>query len=90
MGNQIITKPEAIRAAGSKISGMDTKSSYTSFPSLLASSDGLVAGSVNDIIEELKTIESLIDGILKKFPQKLEKVAVIMEEHDEAAAKQFK
>ena len=90
MGNQIITRPEAIRDAGSKISSIDAKSSYSSFPATLTSSDGLVAEGVNEIIEELKVIEGLVDGILKKFPQKLDKVATIIEESDNAAANQFK
>lgn len=90
MGNQIISKPDAVRAAGTNISSIDAKSSYSSFPTALASSDGLVAEGVNEIIEELKVIEGLVDGILKKFPPKLDKVATIMEEHDNAAANQFK
>lgn len=90
MGKQIISKPEAIRAAGDNISSLDVKTSYSSFPSTLTSSDGLVAEGINEIIEELKTIEGLVDGILKKLPGKLDKVATIIEQHDNAAASQFK
>lgn len=90
MENQIISTPEAIRAAGDNISTLDVKTSYSNFPATLTSSDGLVAEGVNEIIEELKTIESLVDGILKKLPGKLEKVATIIEQYDNAAASQFK
>lgn len=90
MGKQIISKPEAIRAVGDNISTLDVKTSYSCFPSTLTSSDGLVAEGVNEIIEELKTIEGLVDGILKKLPGKLDKVATIIEQHDNAAASQFK
>ena len=90
MGKEIITTPEAIRAAGHNISGLDIKSFYTSFPTALESSDGLVAEGVNEIIVELKIIEGLMEGILKKFPEKLEDVATIIEGYDNAAASQFK
>ena len=90
MGNQIKSKPDAIRAAGNNIASIDAKSSYSRSLASLTSSDGLVAEGVNEIIEELKVIEGLVDGILKKFPQKLDIVATIIEEHDNAAASQFK
>ena len=92
MGKEILTTPEAIRAAGRTIAGLDTKSFYTGCPSSLSSSDcdGLVAEGVNEIIEELKTIEELMNKILKSFPKKLEDVAATLEAGDNAAAGQFK
>lgn len=94
MGKEIISTPDAIRAAGSNISNLEVKTFCTSTASKLplsdGNSDGLVAESINSIIVELDDIERLVDGILKKFPQKLEKVAKIIEEHDNAAANLFK
>lgn len=90
MGKEIITTPEAIRAAGRNIAGIDTKSFYTGAPSPLSSSDGLTAKGVNEIIEELKIIEELMNKILKSFPKKLEDVATTLEAGDNAAASQFK
>ena len=90
MGKQIISTPEVVRIAGDNISTLDVKTSYSSFPTKLISSDGLVAEGVNEIVDELKTIEGLVDGILKKLPGKLDKVAAIIEQHDDAAASQFK
>lgn len=94
MGKEIISTPDAIRAAGSKISSLEVNAFCTSTVSNLplseGNSDGLVAESINLIIGELIAIEQLVDGILKKFPEKLEKVASIIEEHDNVAANQFK
>lgn len=90
MEKQIITKPEAIRSAGSNISGLDTTNTYSKFPTVLSSSDGLTAEGVNEIINELEIIEGLVNVILKQLPKKLEDVASIFEEYDEAIAKQFK
>lgn len=89
MGNQIISKPDAIREAANNIASLDVNISCASFPEKLVSSDGLVAGTVNEIIEELKVIEDLMAGILTKFPQKLREVATTMEEADKEAANQF-
>lgn len=90
MGKEIKTTPEAIRSAGTSISSLDVKSLYSSFPTELSSSDGLFAEGVNEIVAELAIIEELISGIISKFPPKLNKVAQIIEEHDDAAASQFK
>ena len=90
MGKEILTTPEAIRAAGRNIAALDTKAFYTGCPSPLSSSDGLTAEGVNEIIEELKTIEVLVNQILKSFPKKLEDVAATLEAGDNAAASQFK
>ena len=48
---------------------------------------------VYDLLEDDAKISDTIEkaeGILKKFPQKLDKVATIIEESDNAAANQFK
>lgn len=90
MGKEIITTPDAIRTAGNNISGLSTKSSYSSFPAAVSSSDGLVADGINEVIEELAIIEGAIEEILKKFPKKLENVAALIEESDNSAASQFK
>lgn len=90
MGKEIKTTPEAIRDAGHNISGIELQSFYAKFTSALASSDGLTAEGVNEIIEELTRIEELMNAVLKKFPRKLEDVAKIIEESDNAAASQFK
>ncbi len=89
MGKEIKTTPEAIRSAGTSISGLDVKSSYSSFPTELSSSDGLFAEGTNEIIAELAIIEGLISGIISQFPKKLESVASIIEGYDNAAASQF-
>jgi len=90
MGKEILTTPEAIRAAGRNIAGLDTKSFYTGCPSPLSSSVCFAAEGVYEIIEELKTIEELMNKILQSFPQKLEDVAATLEAGDNAAASQFK
>ena len=94
MGNQIKSKPESIRAAGSSIASLEANSVCSGVVSKLplskGFSDGLVAEGINLIIDELISIEKLMDGILTKFPPKLEKVADIIEAHDNAAASQFK
>lgn len=89
MGNQIISKPDAIRAAGNNIASINVKASYSEFPEEL-SSEGLVAESLNEIIRELETIETLMIKIVEKFPEKLEKVAVIFEEADREISNLFK
>lgn len=89
MEHEIIYSPDAIRAAGDNISTLDVQASYSRFPESLTSSDGLVAEGVNEIIVELKTIEALIQGILKKLPEKLNKVATTIEQSDKAAAGQY-
>lgn len=89
MDNQIIFTPDAIRAAGDKISALDVQASYSRFPEPLTSSSGLGAEGVNELIEELKTIEALIQGIVKKLPEKLNKVATTIEQSDKAAAGQY-
>ena len=89
MGKEIITTPEAIRVAGRNISNLDIKSLETSFPSNLTSSHGLVAEGINEIVDELKIIEGLIEEILKGFPRKLEDVATLIEGYDNASASQF-
>lgn len=90
MSKEIITKSGAIRTAGINISGLDTKTSYVAFPNAISSSDGLTAEGVNEIIEELKVIDGLVGEILKKFPGKLNDVAVMIESTDNAIAGQFK
>lgn len=99
MGNQIKSKPEAIRAAGSNIASLKATTVCSGIVSKLplteGNSDGLVAEGINLIIdelisEELNSIMKLMDSILTKFPQKLEDVADVIESHDNAAANQFK
>ena len=90
MGKQIISRPEAIRDAGSKIAALDTKTACARFPSDPSTSKGLVAEGIIEIIDEIEAIKVLIDSITTKFPGKLDKVATIIEGYDDAAASQFK
>lgn len=90
MGKQIISRPEAIRDAGSKIAALDTTTACARFPSDPSSSKGLVAEGIIEIIDEIEAIRTLIDSITTKFPGKLDKVARVIEEYDNAAASQFK
>lgn len=90
MSKQIVFRPEAVRDAGKDISRLNAKGSYGTCPSYPSSSHGLVAGGIIEIIEELENVEKHIENILKIFPEKLDKVATVMEEKDNAAAGQFK
>lgn len=90
MGKQIVSRPEAIRKAGSEIAALDVMRTCTSFPSAPSSSKGLVAEGIIQIIDEIEAIRTSINNIITKFPDKLDKVARVIEEKDSVAACQFK
>lgn len=93
MGKEISSKPEAIRNAGNNIKNLETDiNSVKTVPVLPRTdgySDGLTAEGINQIRNELVEVETLIKGILDKLPEKLEKVALAMEESDNVSAGQF-